>query len=331
MNAGCQKRDTRIEACANCRCDFTATIKEHKPGSSDKRLQPAHPVKPATAKSPTANALSRTTSSLALALVLVGAAHGQSNDLKLLDDRDFRAHGVNLDDQPAGFWDRFERAFDQRVDEVYASRLNSLKLMSWHFDEPADEPRWYLDRIDRSTQSAMAKSVQYSLRDAAVELPLLGWLEIRQEALRDFLVDSVDAVEEEAVAPLDPSYQATERLWWQSLARRRVVRYGLRPFRTNPYAFVSLRVQDDDRLILLSHVRYYFEDLADHRFELAVSLPLAHGFTLDVGTAYQFGRHEDEQRIVLKLFKPLKNGGIVHVGLEVQNSPTCFAGISMPL
>lgn len=264
-------------------------------------------------------------------MVLVCTARGEVEPLSLLDDRNFTTRGVSLDEQPAGFWDRFERAFDQRVDEVYASRLHPLKIMDWDFARPDTSVQWFHDRIDRSVQSAAAKSVEYSLRDAAVELPLMSWLELRQDALRDFLVDSVDAVEEETVAPLDPSYHATERLWWQSLARKRVWRYGLRPFRTNPYAFVSLRVQDDDRLLVLGHVRYYYKNLADHRFEVAASLPLAHGFTLDVGTAYQFGRHEDEQRFVLKISKPLNNGGIVHVGLEVQNSPTCFAGISMPL
>jgi hypothetical protein len=277
------------------------------------------------------NALNRLTSGMVLAMVLVGAVRGQAEPLSLLDDRNFNTYDVHLEDQPDGFWGRVEHAFDRRVDEVYASRLHPLKIMDRDFARPDESGDWFHDRIDRSVQSAMAKSVEYSLRDAAVELPLMGWLELRQDALRDFLVDSVDAVEEETVAPLDPGYHATERLWWQSLARKRVFRYGVRPFRTNPYAFVSLRVQDADRLLLLGHVRYYYRKFADHRFELAASLPLAHGFTLDVGTAYQFGPHEDEQRFVLKLFKPLKNGGIVHVGLEVQSSPTCFAGISMPL
>ena len=204
--------------------------------------------------------------------------------------------------------------------------------MGWDFNRE-DDDSWHdaVERANRRMRSALMKSVQYSLRDAAVVLPAAVWFEGREDALSEFFVNSVDAVEEEAVEPLNPQYRPAERRWWQELKEKRVLRYGIRPFRTDPYTFLSARLQDGDHLLLLGHVRYYFRDLADHRFEVAVSLPLGNGFALDAGNAYQFGRHEDESKFVVKLSKPLKQGGIVHLGFEVQSSPAVFAGISVPL
>lgn len=78
-------------------------------------------------------------------------------------------------------------------------------------------------------------------------------------------------------------------------------------------------------------MRYHYCHFADHSFELAVSLPLVYGFSIDVGTSYQFGQHDEKKGMVLKLFKEFKGAGIVHVGLEVQERPGLFAGVSFPL
>jgi hypothetical protein len=234
-------------------------------------------------------------------------------------------------DEGSGFWQRFEHAFDGRAEEVFSDRLHPLKVMGRSIQDAADSWAETLDRADRGVQSAFVKSVEFTARDASLALPFADWLEDRHDSFSQLLVNSVDAVEEESVSPLDPTYRPGERAWWQSLSKEGVLRYGIRPFRADPYTFVSLRLSEADRLLLLGHVRYFFRNFGDHRFELAVSLPVAHGMALDIGTAYQFGRHEDEKKVVLKLFKPLKFGGILHVGVEVQRSPAMFAGISLPL
>jgi hypothetical protein len=81
----------------------------------------------------------------------------------------------------------------------------------------------------------------------------------------------------------------------------------------------------------LGHMRYYYENFADHKFEFAFSVPLARDCAFDVGTSYQFGRHDDQKTLVLKFIKEFKSGGIVHVGLEAQQHPSLFAGVSLPL
>jgi hypothetical protein len=92
-----------------------------------------------------------------------------------------------------------------------------------------------------------------------------------------------------------------------------------------------LRLKDGDRVLLLTHVRYHYVNFADHSFEFALSLPLARGFSVNLGTSYQFGRHDDEKRVALKLTREFKRGSILHVGLELRERPAFLAGITVPL
>lgn len=257
-------------------------------------------------------------------------AHSEDDQFSVRSERLPELEGFESQ-APSSFLERFDQAFYERADKTFADRLHPFKAMGWSFNRQDDTWQDVVERGNRSMRSGLVKSVQYSLRDASVALPVAHWVKAREDSLSELFLNSVDAVEEEAVSPLDPTYRPAERRWWQDLAEKRALRYGIRPLRTDPYTFLSLRLQEADRLLLLGHVRYYFRNFGDHRFELALSLPVAHGFTLDVGNAYQFGQHEDEQKMVMKLFKPLKRGGIVHVGVELQHRPTMFAGISLPL
>ena len=82
---------------------------------------------------------------------------------------------------------------------------------------------------------------------------------------------------------------------------------------------------------VLVHLRYHFQQFTEHKFELALSVPLAHGFAIDVGTAYQFGRETEQRQMVLKLSKQMRNGGILYVGMEAQQRPTFLVGVALPL
>lgn len=268
---------------------------------------------------------------MCLATAIVSVAQGATGDFDLLDDRTLASIPDLQSAEPSGFWGRFNRAYDDRTDEIFADRLHPLKVMEFSLKRPADSWEQTLERGDRAVKTAFVKSFEYSLRDASFGLPLMNWLETRQDALSTFLADSVDAVEEESVAPFDLSYGQVERSWWKSLAEKRALRFGLRPFRSSPYAFLGLRLKEAGRTLLLGNVRYYLQNFSDHRFELSLSIPMPGGIAFDLGTFYQFGRHEVERKLVVKLFKPLKHGGIVHLGVEVQRTPVMFAGITMPL
>lgn len=235
-------------------------------------------------------------------------------------------------DSPPGesFLERFTVAFDRHVDEVFADRFHPFNVMAWSIELPESNSDHVRERAASAARNAFAKSVVYGVREATVDLPILLWLQDRQGLLADFLRNSLDNVGEEAVAPLDVSYRPEERSWWDRFSENGEVRYGIRPFRTSPYTFLSLGIKDGDALLLLAHVRYYYRHFADHRFEIALSVPLAHGLAFDVGTSYQFGRHGEEQGLAVKLFKEFKSGGIVHIGLEAGERPVFLAGIALP-
>jgi hypothetical protein len=227
------------------------------------------------------------------------------------------------------FFEKLSLTFDQRSGDVFADRLHPLKLMEWralHLSASSGDFREY---IDHAAGRALGKSFEYSLRDAAADLPLFDWL--GRGPLSGLVVDSVDAVEEESVSPFSLSASPLERTWWQSLASSGALRYGLRPLRADPYAFLGLRLSDHGETLMLGHVRYYFKNLTDHKFELALSFPLPGGAMLDLGTFYQFGQNEEVRRTVVRFFQPLRHGAIAQLGVEIAQVPTVFAGISVPL
>ena len=228
------------------------------------------------------------------------------------------------------FLERFTVAFDRHVDEVFVDRFHPFNVMTWNIELANNGSDHLRDRAASAARNALSKSVVYGVREATIDLPILLWLQDRQGLLADFLRNSLDNVGEEAVSPLDVSYRPVERSWWQRMAENGQLSYGIRPFRTSPYTFLSLGFKEGDTLFLLCHVRYYYRHFADHRFELALSAPLAHGVALDVGTSYQFGRHDEVPGLAVKLFKEFKSGGILHVGLEAREHPVFFAGIALP-
>jgi len=232
---------------------------------------------------------------------------------------------------PFEFWDRFKVSFDQHSDELFTDRFHPLKIMDWRMELANRAPDAFRERTTSVARHTVAKSVVNGFREITVDTPIMVWLKERQRFFGDLLRNSVGNVEEDAVAPLDLSYGLVERSWWRRLSEGGSLRYGLRPFRTDPYAFLGLAIKDGESLVLLTHVRYHYRLLGDHFFEIALSLPLAHGFAIDIGTTYEFGRYGEEKRAAIKLAKELKAGGIVHVGLEAKERPMLLAGISFPL
>lgn len=234
-------------------------------------------------------------------------------------------------EEPSGFWSRWHAAYEDQTDEVFADRLHPLKVMEFSLKHPGETWENSVERGDRAVRSAFVKSFEYSLRDASFGLPLINWVESHQDIFGNFLADSVDAVQEESISPFSLSSGQAERTWWKSLAMKRAYRFGLRPFRSSPYAYVAVRVKEAGQTLLLGNLRYYLQNFSDHRFELSFSVPMPGGMAFDVGTFYQFGPHAEQHRVVAKIFKPLKYGGIAHLGVEVQKDPLLFAGITMPL
>ena len=158
-------------------------------------------------------------------------AHGEDDQFSVRSERLPELEGFESQ-APSSFWERFDQAFYERADKTFADRLHPLKRMGWSFNRQDDTWQDVVERANRSMRSGLIKSVQYSLRDASVALPVAHWVKAREDSLSELFLNSVDAVEEEAVSPLDPTYRPAERRWWQDLAEKRALRYGIRPLRT---------------------------------------------------------------------------------------------------
>lgn len=265
---------------------------------------------------------------LVAAVAICGPARGQNMQL----DYELPALVIQSPrEQPFTLWKQFEFAFEANAEKVFTDRFHSLNTMHWYVELSGRDAGEFRDHTALAARRGFSRSVVTSIKEAGFTLSVMDWLDGHRGLLAEILLQAIDTADEEAVAPLDPSYRDLERTWWRRLSESRGFRYGIRPFRTSPYAFVSAGLWSGDSLLALAHVRYYYRDFADHQFEFALSVPLARGFSLDVGTAYQFGRREDSTRMVLKLSKQFEGGGIVHVGLEAQAHPTFLVGISLPL
>jgi hypothetical protein len=267
---------------------------------------------------------------LCLATAVASIAQADTNDIELQHGQSPIIPGLEAK-EPTDFVSRWHAAYDERTEEVFTDRLHPLKVMEISLKNPGGTREDIVERNDRAVKGAFIKSFEYSLRDASFGLPVMNWLESSQDAFGSFLHDSVDAVEEESVSPFSLSSGQAERTWWQSLATKRPYRFGLRPFRTSPYAYLALRLKEAGQTVLMGNLRYYLQNFSDHRFELSFSIPMPGGMAFDVGTYYQFGLHEEQHRMVAKIFKPLTHGGMLHLGVEVQRNPLIFAGITMPL
>jgi hypothetical protein len=223
---------------------------------------------------------------------------------------------------------RLDSTFGQRANDIFADQLQPFNMLQWSVRSGTTET--FNNRAGAAARHAFSRSVEYGARDFVTDFPMMQWLDEHQHWLAGFLRDSVDSVEEESVAPLDVSYGLVEQSWWKGLSKNQQFRYGIRPFRTNPYTYMSFGVKDGDDLLFLGHVRYYYDHFADHRFEIALSVPLQYGFSVGAGTSYQFGRHDEQKRIGIKLSRELTRGGVVHVGFEILDHPVFIAGVSLP-
>jgi hypothetical protein len=263
---------------------------------------------------------------LVVTVVVVAGARGADPGLGP-HDSSFAVSMESPPPEPAVFWQRFDSAFDNNVNDIFADTLQPLNSIKWNLQlRGPDFSDRFRARAASRARFAFTKSVEYGMREAAVEVPFMVWLDDHEGWLANLLRDSIDNVNEEAVAPLDISHEGAAYSWWRNLANGGT-HYGIRPLRTSPYAYVSHEFTDGEKTILLARARYYYDRFADHRVELTFSVPVAYGMALDFGSAYEFGTHT-ERRLVVKVLKQFKGGGVAHLGFEVRDRPTVIAGIT---
>jgi len=229
--------------------------------------------------------------------------------------------------EPVLFWQRFDYAFDDRANGIFADALQPLNVIRWNVAlRGQDFSDNFREFAASRARHAFVRTAEYGARDAAVEMPVMLWLDDRQGWFADLLRGTIDNTSEETVKPLSAAHEGFEQARWRDEASRGT-HYGIRPLRTSPYAYVSQGFSDGERTVLLAHLRYYYDRFAEHRFEFAFSVPLEYAMSLDVGTSYQFGSH-DQQRLAVKVVKELRGGGLAFAGLELRQHSALIAGIT---
>jgi hypothetical protein len=227
-------------------------------------------------------------------------------------------------------WQRFDRSFQTESEEQFSDAFHPFNMIR---QVSAGQVRLFDENIDDTAEmasDALYDTFSRSLRDAALEMnfPVVTWLRDRQDFFAHFLWDSLDSVGEQSLSPLELTYRQTERSWWKEVANSSRVRFGLRPFNTSPYAFMSWRIKRDGQLLCLGHLRYRLRGFTDHSFELGLSLPITSRFSLDFGTCYRIGREDNAKSLVCKLTKYLSQDSVLFVGMEAQQNPVLIAGFS---
>lgn len=241
-------------------------------------------------------------------------------------------YGYLREEEPASLWALFHVAFDHRSTAVFNDQFQPFNFSNVKALWTGRDFNHLPDYSAAVARHAFSDSFRSSARDAVLELnlPILMWLRERPGFLASFLWNSLDSTDEESVSPLDPSYRSVAHSWWNTQSKDGHLRYGVRPFRTDPYAYLGWRVKDRGRVLLLGDARYYFRNFGDHRFELTLSAPIMRDLSIELGTSYQFGTHPVERKTALKLLKTFKFGGILHMALEVKTHPVLVAGITLP-
>src|SRR4051812_20227973 len=110
--------------------------------------------------------LSRWVAVMATAVVVEAHAADQNADLQYSRF----AASVESPRKTFLFWERFDVAFHDRADDVFADQLHPLTVMKWNVELANHDSGDLRDRAAGRARYALTKSVIYSGREAAVDI-----------------------------------------------------------------------------------------------------------------------------------------------------------------
>jgi hypothetical protein len=192
------------------------------------------------------------------------------------------------------------------------------------------------DHINSSGKTAMTHLVGDSVRETAVAiLPLEEW-----KAFGRFVLGSIGNTAEERTETISASFSETGQFWREEVEQDKVMRYGVRPWRSDPYGYFGLRVGHwgglENLPLFVFEGRVGYKLFNSSKLEGSLTLPLPHRFQLVGGIAtnpLQLGSHNHGPTVMSGrleyVFTKSKHTKVMYVGAQSSAYETLLAtGVS---
>jgi len=136
------------------------------------------------------------------------------------------------------------------------------------------------DHINSKGASAVERLVTDSLRETAVAvLPIEEW-----KTFGGLLLGSIGSTAEERTESISASYSETAQAWREQVGQDKVIRYGVRPWRSDPYGYFGLQVGHwgglENLPLFIFEGRVGYKFFSATKLEGRLTLPLPHKFQL---------------------------------------------------
>lgn len=190
--------------------------------------------------------------------------------------------------------DYYSKPSEVFVDRFFQEMGNSDSLIFDRLTGPASRLSWARaqDRlgygsIDRFTSDGVglfSRIASDSLRTAAfATLPIDEWEEHSEGWITSLILGSLGNPEEEHLRLTSISYSDV-RATWETANRRAGIQFGIRPWRTSPYAYILAHAGHwNGRPLLTFEGRARYTMFGSARLEGRLTMPLPSGFRLGGG------------------------------------------------
>lgn len=216
---------------------------------------------------------------------------------------------------------RFRKRFERKAE----TRLTLSLQADFLERELTGEEFWPNDVAARRGRMLLKDSIRYTIREWVAETRFVQWL---KEDFTDLIYDAISGREERhnLAAPLESDFAAHEEERWS-----RGFKKGIRPLRSNPYAYLSYGLRDTGGILRYnSTLRLYLEEWSVPRVTFLNEVPMGRwrlGAGLTFDTASERGREGRTGRVLFRrdgrkfvtslgLKGPLL-GGIVYGGADI--------------
>ncbi len=227
--------------------------------------------------------------------------------------------------RPETFSERANLIFEQRASQVARDRLHPFNIGQRFLQYDT-----YWEILDKQADIGVginSSAFVYSGREIALDGTFFSDMKYRSGFFPKLFRGSVGSVDEEQIRPLEVPDQIAEESWWNRVKQSGNIRYGIRPFRVSPYAFVGFVVQRHGQSLVFGNVRYYYSHFTDHQFDVVLSSPLGQGMMLDIGLIQKMERDGDqERRVGVKFHKRLSENGSFFIGANHREVWKFYAG-----